>query len=514
MGSCVPRSTKPAKCKQISASTISGAVKLTSIHEAFEFIRVLGHGQYGTVREAVRKSDHGTSQKYAIKSIVKQKIAKHRTVLKRELEILTYVDHPNIIKLYETYEDELYLHLVMEICTGGDVCDRLINKCSFSEQEAAQIMKQLLSAINYLHLNNITHRDLKPENFLYESETSDIVKLCDFGMSIKVEGNSRMKSIAGTPYYLAPEVLRGAYTKACDVWSLGVFMYFILMGRHPFKGESLESIYEKSSKGSKILNLNSLNKLSENAKDLITKMLTVQPNKRITLKSAIYHPWFTHYETKEERISPEVLKNLCKYKAKSKLWQEAIKVAVKNLSNSQINNLRSAFMQLDTSKSGFITAQELQQTMKNNGFNLASEEIDGIIRNCSYIESGKINYSDFLVATLGNKALVDEEVMWEAFKIYDKKNSGKINVKDLKYALNIAGCEFTEDEFQELISEAKLDDNSDIDFDNFKIIMTCFEEENESARGDCVHKTLVKKMTSNFKAQILKARTLGKTLEG
>ena len=430
--------------------------------------------------------------------------------MKRELEILKEVDHPNIIKLYETYEDELYLHLVMELCTGGDVCDRLIKKTSFSEAEAANIMRQLMGAVNYLHLNNITHRDLKPENFLYLNENSDEVKICDFGMSIKSEGNNRMRSIAGTPYYLAPEVLRGSYTKACDVWSLGVFMYFILMGKHPFKGANLESIYQKSSKGTQVFKIGELDRISEEAKDLIKKMLTVQTAKRISMKDTLAHPWIANFEKKDNKISQDVFKSLCKYKAKSKLWQEAIRIVVKNLSNPQINILREAFISIDSTKSGFITAQELQDSMRNNGFNLASEEVEMIMRNCSYLESGKINYSDFLVATLSKKALMNEEVMWEAFKIFDSDNTGKINLKSLNSALNKAGCEFTQQEFDELIAEAQIDENSDIDYENFKIIMSCFEEESEILSVNTRRMSLARRMTRDFKVQMLRARTLGK----
>lgn len=512
MGVCISKQIKPEVCKPIHASSISNEVKLTSnsykgIHESFEFIRVLGHGQYGTVREAVRKSEF-SSQHFAIKSIQKQKIAKHRTILKRELEILMYVDHPNIIKLYETYEDQLYLHLVMELCTGGDVCDRIIAKGYLSEQESATIMKQLLSAVNYLHLNNITHRDLKPENFLYESENSEIIKICDFGMSIKNDNNNKLKSLAGTPYYLAPEVLRGSYTKACDVWSLGVFMYFILIGRHPFKGGSLESIYQKAAKGSASINIGGLGKISEYAKDLISKMLNVNSNKRVTLKEALNHKWFENYDHKKEKISPEALKELCKYKAKNKLWQEAIKIAVKNISNSQINNLRETFIAIDNDNTGFITAKKLQLAMRMNGFNLASEEIDEIIRNCSYIENGKINFTDFLVATMNKKALMNEELMWEAFVYYDKCNKGAINAKDLKTALEKAGCEFGEGEFEGIVAGAGIGVDVDIDYNHFKVILSCFEEENDVLNSE--QKTLVKKITKDFKVQVLRGVTLGK----
>lgn len=415
------------------------------------------------------------------------------------------LDHPNIIRLFETYEDELYLHLVLELCTGGDVCERIIERGNFNEKKAANLMKQLLNAVNYLHINNITHRDLKAENFLYVDNETDDLKICDFGMSIRNNRN-KMKSIAGTPYYLAPEVFKGPYTKACDVWSLGVFMYFILTGRHPFKGTNLESIYEKSSQGIVSINQDNISALSPLGREFLRRMLEIKPSKRISLKEALSHPWVQGSSESITRIPEMVFKSLQKYKAKNKLWQEAIKIVVKTLSNTQINSLRQAFISLDTTNSGFITAIDLQESMKTHGFNLALEEIEGIIKNCSYIESGKINYTEFLVATLNKKALLNEEVMWEAFKIFDKKNQGKINVKELSLALKEAGCEFSNEEFQELIAEAKLDENSDIDFENFKIIMNCFEEEEEQLNMNR-RASLMRRMSRDIRGALDFAKT-------
>jgi calcium-dependent protein kinase len=418
------------------------------------------------------------------------------------------VDHPNIIRLYETYEDELFLHLVMELCEGGDVCDRIIEKKNFSEVEAAYIMKQLLIAIKYLHSISIIHRDLKGENFLYINAQSDEIKICDFGMSIKNIKN-KMKSVAGTPYYLAPEILKGSYTKAVDVWSLGVFMYLMLIGKYPFKGSSLESIYEKAEGGSDgIFKLQTMNKISDLAQDLIQKMLTVSTKKRITVDDALNHPWISNFIENTYVIPNSVFESLTKYKAKNKLWREAIKIVVKNLSDSQISTLSVAFKALDTSNTGFISTQELQDSMKAHGFILASDEIQTIMENCSYINNGKINYTDFLVATLDKKYLMDEEIMWGAFKIFDTRNSGKINCKDLKEALRSAGCECTPEEFQELVAGAKLNSNSELDFENFKTIMSCFEEENEIL-STCTQKmTLSKIMSIDFK--LTKSFTNGK----
>ena len=158
-------------------------------------------------------------------------------MLQRELEILKEVDHPNIIKLYEIYEDQEYLHMVMEYCSGGELFDKVIQKVHFSEKEAASIMYKLFNAINHLHSVHISHRDLKPENCLFDSHSEDAeIKIIDFGLSTKFgeDEESSMHTLVGTPYFVAPEVLLKNYGPQCDIWSLGVIMFTLLVGHPPF----------------------------------------------------------------------------------------------------------------------------------------------------------------------------------------------------------------------------------------------------------------------------------------
>mmetsp|Transcript_16118 Transcript_16118/g.13654 ORF Transcript_16118/g.13654 Transcript_16118/m.13654 type:complete len:156 (-) Transcript_16118:463-930(-) len=150
------------------------------------------------------------------------------------------LDHPNIIKLYEIYEDARYIYLVLELCSGGELFDRITNKGSFAEAEAIEAFQQIMHAINYCHSFNITHRDLKPENFLYLNDDDESpIKVIDFGLSKR--GNTTqdvMTTRAGTPYYISPEVLQGKYDQSCDIWSAGVIMYILLCGYPPFYGNT------------------------------------------------------------------------------------------------------------------------------------------------------------------------------------------------------------------------------------------------------------------------------------
>ena len=422
--------------------------------------------------------------------------------MKREIEIMMFADHPNIIRLFETFEDSRYLHLVMELCTGGDICERLLSKGTYSESEASKIMNQLLSAVNYLHSNKVVHRDLKADNFLYETSDSSVIKICDFGMSIQTDSLSKLKSLAGTPYYLAPEVLKGNYTKACDVWSLGVFLFFLLTGQHPFKGDSLNSVYEKAAEGFYSVKNKDLQGISDNAQDLIKKMLTVQERKRITIKNALEHNWFQQLNNNNE-VPSQVFQSLAKYRAKSELMKQALKIVLKYMPSSQISNMRSAFLEIDSEHNGYITASSLQKAMKKNGYNAASDEIKTIMQNCSYIGEGKIKFSDFLIATINRKALLEAEAVWEAFKAFANPQTGKMHISGLREALSFIGCESSDDEFKELMSSIHLDSDSNLDFENFRLLLRCFEEESVSRESHSEKNSFIRKLSKDFKIQVI-----------
>jgi calcium-dependent protein kinase len=301
-------------------------------------------------------------------------------MLKTEIELLQSADHPNIIKLYETYEDEKYLHLVMELCTGGDLFDYVISKRQLCEEEVANIMKKLLSAINYLHTLKICHRDLKPENFLFTTpEPGAELKISDFGLSSKFGGRNGdiMYSMVGTPYYVAPEVIKGTYGKECDIWSLGVVMYFILSGTQPFKSGKIENLFVRILSGDYDFAGKEWESVSHQAQSVIIKMLKVDPEMRPSINMLLKHEWFNKAltDTKTE-LSMTIIERLRRFKAPSKLWQESMKILVRNLSEEQIEDLKTAFLFIDRNNTGRITAQDLINIIREQGFGLARSEIN------------------------------------------------------------------------------------------------------------------------------------------
>lgn len=419
----------------------------------------------------------GTGRVVAVKSINKEKIKKDLYLLKRELDVLRMIDHPNVIKYYETYEDEKYLHIVMEMCTGGDLFDKLIEMGTLNESEVANIMKKLLLALNHIHGLYIVHRDLKPENFLFASRDPGAeIKVIDFGMSIKNQA-SDLTTLVGTPYYLAPEVLRGKYGKECDVWSLGVVMYLMLCGTQPFEGSDMRSIFGKISKGEFDFQSPLWAGISEAAKDLIRKMMSVNPNRRITVVEALRHPWFAIQSDSIARVvSKDVLQSLKRYKAPKKIQQEAMKVVIKFLSETDIEDLKSAFIDLDRDLTGFITIHDLEVAMQNVGLTLPAEELRSnlyleIVRSLDYLKLGKIKYTDFLMATLDKKRLLDEELLFLAFQHFDADNDGFISVADLKKAIGTTTLEFSQDDFEQMIADWDQDHNKQMDYQEFKNMM-------------------------------------------
>mmetsp|Transcript_96330 Transcript_96330/g.132515 ORF Transcript_96330/g.132515 Transcript_96330/m.132515 type:complete len:232 (+) Transcript_96330:265-960(+) len=229
--------------------------------------------------------------KVAVKAMQKGKITDYES-FKNEINILMQLDHPNIIKLHETWETDRICFLVTELCEGGELFFHITKKKHLTEQQAAMIMRQSFYALCYLHNNKICHRDIKPENFLLYKENDDsFIKLIDFGLAKRVCKNEVMNAPNGTPYYIAPEVLKGSYTTQCDNWSMGVVMFIMLSGKPPFGGKSNKEIIDNVLKGEYNFNHPVWSVISDEAKDLIKKLLDRQADMRLTSEEAYNHPW-------------------------------------------------------------------------------------------------------------------------------------------------------------------------------------------------------------------------------
>ncbi|KAM6302559.1 calcium/calmodulin-dependent protein kinase type IV [Podargus strigoides] len=268
---------------------IDGSNKDTLAHY-FDLESELGRGATSIVYRCRQK---GTQKPYAVKMLKK---TVDKKIVRTEIGVLLRLSHPNIIKLKEIFETPTEISLVLELVTGGELFDRIVEKGYYSERDAADAVKQILEAVAYLHANGIVHRDLKPENLLYATPAPDApLKIADFGLSKIVEDQVTMKTVCGTPGYCAPEILRGcAYGPEVDMWSLGIITYILLCGFEPFYDERGDQYMFK-----RILNCEYdfvspwWDDVSLNAKDLVKKLIVLDPKKRLTTLQALQHPWVT-----------------------------------------------------------------------------------------------------------------------------------------------------------------------------------------------------------------------------
>ena len=260
---------------------------------------IIGEGHHGSVRQCVNRT---TGKFHAVKSICKSAPSVNIKGIQREVSLLKSLKHDRILRLDDVFEDSQYVHLVTELCSGGELFDAIVEKSNagkcFSEQEAARIMYQLLDAVSYMHKNNVAHRDIKPENILFEtSEEDSDIKLIDFGLSRKHKESREapMSTIVGTPYYLAPEVLGQSYTKSCDLWSVGVIGYILMCGYPPFNGANNKEVYAAVQRGVYYFPTAEWQHVSHAAKDFIVRLLQVDPRGRMSSEEALRHPWITHH---------------------------------------------------------------------------------------------------------------------------------------------------------------------------------------------------------------------------
>jgi len=282
--------TNSEKNKEQAPKKESKPDKPVSIEDKYDLGKIIGRGAFSVVKEGIRKA---SGKKYAIKCISKKLIDKKElSLLEREIDIMKKLQHPNIIQLMEVIDTPDTLFLVLEYVSGGELFDSIVNKGSYSEIDAAKIVRQILEAIRYVHSNGIAHRDLKPENLLLSGEgKEEFVKIADFGLS-KDFGQEQLQTSCGTPDYVAPEVLMGEpYDMSVDLWSIGVICYVLLCGFPPFYGETQKELFENIMSGTFDFPDPEWSDVSDAAKHFIQKILVVNPNERYTAEEALDDPW-------------------------------------------------------------------------------------------------------------------------------------------------------------------------------------------------------------------------------
>jgi calcium/calmodulin-dependent protein kinase I len=301
-------------------SKVRGFLNRDSIEKHYDLKGDVGSGAFSVVRKAVDKE---TGEEVAVKVIDKKRAGQKKEMLETEVAILQKVHHPNIVELKCMFENSTQIYLVMELVLGGELLERIIERGSYTEKEAAQTAKELLAAVQHLHSLGIAHRDLKPENLLCTSKdkTNVHIKLTDFGLSKIMPANntSDMMTACGTPGYVAPEVLKcEGYGKEVDLWSTGVILYILLCGFPPFHESNNGLLFQKIMAGDYSFPRPYWDNISDPSKDLVRKLLTVNPDKRITAEQALAHPWIVSGGSTGQ-VAPEALLKMKEYSSSRKL---------------------------------------------------------------------------------------------------------------------------------------------------------------------------------------------------
>uniref|UniRef100_A0A0G4HAB5 Calcium-dependent protein kinase 1 n=1 Tax=Chromera velia CCMP2878 TaxID=1169474 RepID=A0A0G4HAB5_9ALVE len=455
--------------------------KAEKLSDRYKLLSKIGDGAFGFVRKAVQK-DTGIVR--AIKTIDKRTVEKgdEKEKLFAEVQVLRKLDHPNIMKLFEFYEDSKYYHLVMELYTGGELFDKIIKENRLDEPTAAMYLKQVLSGITYCHKHNIVHRDLKPENLLLESaDPGAMIKIIDFGTSrvFSTEGGRKMHQKLGTPYYVAPEVLRKRYDEKCDVWSCGVILYILLCGSPPFGGQSDNEILQKVLVGKYRMDGPEWKNVDRRAKDLIKQMLTYDPEKRISAEAALQHPWIQEVSRQQKGGAvtssqmKNALSNLKGFQQSQAMQQAALTFIASQLTSKEERDLLTkAFQELDTNGDGMLSQDEVVKGWKKvfTESDLTDAEIEEIFKAADADGSGSIDYTEFLVATLDRKAMCSKEKLESAFRTFDTDGSGKISSKELAHIFGV-GDKMDQQLWEQIIGEVDKNGDGEVDLNEFKQMM-------------------------------------------
>lgn len=408
---------------------------------------VLGSGISGLVRLVTHKA---TGIKYAVKVLDLGLVdtAEGLKQLRNEIFIMCQLDHPNVVRLEEVYESHSEIFLVLELATGGELFDRLDEQPDYhyTEAECAKLVKQMLSAVRYLHSKGIIHRDLKLENFLFSDTTpGSELKMIDFGLSKHFNGEIQHEAV-GTPYTVAPEVIRGRYDERCDIWAIGVITFLLLSGEPPFGGcggpESLMQVRENILSGHfEFEPADIWEHVSDAARGFIKALLVTDPKQRPTAHQAQKHNWLQEWasrsrKAKDNVLSPNVVKALVNFKEYSDMRKLLCEVLSFTLLPDQIKELRREFEKMDTDGSGEISLSALKQVLMTNAGAgslgaLTEEEVTDIFDAMRVRKTDtRIHWHEFIAAGL-SQCQVDDRNLRLAFERLDSDHKGYITLDDI-----------------------------------------------------------------------------------
>lgn len=468
----------------------------TDYKQRYQQGKLLGHGQFGYTYAATELS---SGEKVAVKIIEKNKMLLPISVedVKREVKIMQALSgHENVVQFHEAFEDDDYIYIVMELCEGGELLDRILAKkdVHYSEKDAAIVVRQMLKVAACCHLNGVVHRDLKPENFLFKSRAENSpLKATDFGLSDFILPGRKFRDIVGSAYYVAPEVLRRNSGPESDVWSIGVITYILLCGRRPFWDKTEDGVFKEVLKKKPDFQEKPWPSLSSSAKDFARKLLVKDPKARLTAAQALSHPWVREGgEATDIPLDISVLSNMREFVKYSRLKQIALRALASTLDKDEIAHLRDQFNMIDVDRNGNITLEEIRQALeKDRPWNLMDNKVMEILQAMDSNRDGLVDFEEFVAAALHVHQLEELDVVkWNqrtltAFQMFDMDKDGFITPEELKVYTGLKGS------IEHLLDEADTDKDGRISLPEFQKLLRQGSMDsqiiNRNRKEQCLH---------------------------
>ncbi|KAL2522834.1 CDPK-related kinase 5 [Forsythia ovata] len=418
-----------------------------NLNNKYEMGEEVGRGHFGYTCRAKFKKGELKGQEVAIKVIPKPKMTTAIAIedVRKEVKILrALTGHSNLIHFYDAYEDHDNVYVVMELCEGGELLDRILSRGGkYTEDEAKTVVTQILNVVAFCHLQGVVHRDLKPENFLFTSkEENSQLKAIDFGLSDFVKPDERLNDIVGSAYYVAPEVLHRAYNTEADVWSIGVIAYILLCGSRPFWARTESGIFRAVVKAEPTYEEQPWPTLSSEAKDFVKCLLSKDPRKRMTAAQAMCHPWIKNSNDVKVHLDILIFKLLKAYMRSSPLRKAALRSLSKTLTADQLFYLKEQFALLEPSKNGTISLDNIKEALTRNATDAMKESrIYDFISSLNALQYRRMDFEEFCAAALSVYQLEALD-KWEqharcAYELFEKDGNRTIMIEELASELGL-----------------------------------------------------------------------------
>ncbi|XP_075654111.1 calcium-dependent protein kinase 28-like [Castanea sativa] len=455
--------------------------------------KLLGHGQFGYTYVATDKTN---GDRVAVKRIEKNKMILPIAVedVKREVKILqALTGHENVVQFYNAFEDDSYVYIVMELCEGGELLDRILAKkdSRYSEKDAAVVVRQMLKVAAECHLHGLVHRDMKPENFLFKSTRMDsALKATDFGLSDFIKPGKKFQDIVGSAYYVAPEVLKRKSGPESDVWSIGVITYILLCGRRPFWDKTEDGIFKEVLRNKPDFRRKPWPTISNSAKDFVKKLLVKDPRARLTAAQALSHPWVREGgDASEIPIDISVLNNMRQFVKYSRLKQFALRALASTIDDEELADLKDQFSAIDVDKNGAISLEEMRQALaKDLPWKMKEPRVLEILQAIDSNTDGLVDFTEFVAAALHVHQLEEHDSeKWHqrsqaAFEKFDIDKDGFITPEELRLHTGLRGS------IDPLLEEADIDKDGKISLSEFRRLLRTASISSRNVSSPSVHR--------------------------